>query len=406
MEKGYSKYSSKELLEDDNFIQAMISSTPQEEELWESLVQDGLLDRGEYETARNFVKMMKRPHKIMSLKERNELWVEIEVENKKNLRRSIRRKQLYLWGVAASLIVALSGVAMWLVSETEGTVDYHQVMADMPQTADEAKDIQIVLGDKKTIELEEKSADIELNKAGELLVNSKQVNQTAPTPPARKSKKAEPVKFNQLIVPPGKLSKLTLPDGTMMHVNAGSKVIFPNKFAEDAREIFVDGEVYLEVARNEKTPFYVRTAKLTVEVLGTVFNVKAYEQDSDQSVVLVSGSVVVHTADNRKAQLSPNQALNYVDGKYRIGRVNAEDVVSWIDGYFIYRKEKLNNIFKQMARYYGVNIVCEPADAPAFTCSGKLDLKEDINKVMQDLSDILEFEVEKNANNYHVKLIK
>ncbi len=84
--------------------------------------------------------------------------------------------------------------------------------------------------------------------------------------------------FNQLIVPNGKRSTLALEDGTKMWINAGSRVIYPNKFKKNKREIYVDGEVYMEVARDEERPFVVKTNMLDVQVLGTSFNVMAYKK--------------------------------------------------------------------------------------------------------------------------------
>lgn len=395
MNDGYAKYSSKELLEDDFFIQSMIRPTQESDEFWNSLLADGIIDSDQFNEARHFILLMNRKNKVMSARERNDLWVKIEIKNKKNLRRDLHRKQIYLWGAVACFTVFISAFSLlFLHKTTNNSIDFYDVMAELPETADESKEIQLILADK-TIEMEESSVDIELNKDGEILVNSKQMAETDTKP----EKKDEQITFNQLIVPMGRHSRLVLPDGTRMHINAGSKVIFPNKFAKKEREIFVNGEVYLEVAHNKKVPFFVRTGNMDVKVLGTTLNVKAYEQDDNQSVVLVSGAVMVHTKDNYEAQLSPNQILDYWEGKCSITAVNALNYVSWIDGYFIYHKEPLKNIMKQISRYYGVEVECDKA-LSHITCSGKLDLKEDLDKVMNDLSDILSVQINRKENSY------
>lgn len=98
-----------------------------------------------------------------------------------------------------------------------------------------------------------------------------------------------------------------------MYVNAASHVIYPSVFNDDKREIAVEGEVFLEVAHNPKVPFIVKTKGLDVKVLGTVFNVTAYEAD-DISVVLVNGRVEVNSSAKEKMILNPSQMVNWKDG--------------------------------------------------------------------------------------------
>lgn len=76
-----------------------------------------------------------------------------------------------------------------------------------------------------------------------------------------------------MVIPRGKRSVLTFSDGSKVWVNAGTRVIYPTEFEKDKREIYVDGEIYIEVARDEERPFYVRTKDMNVRVLGTKFNV-------------------------------------------------------------------------------------------------------------------------------------
>ena len=103
---------------------------------------------------------------------------------------------------------------------------------------------------------------------------------------------------------------MTFADGSKVWVNAGTRVIYPVEFEKDKREIYVDGEIYIEVARDENRPFYVRTKDMNVRVLGTKFNVTAYESEAIRSVVLAQGCVQVETARTPKAILAPNQMFS------------------------------------------------------------------------------------------------
>lgn len=394
MDAKYAKYTSRELLEDDSFIHSMINPSEETNKFWNSLLVDGILDFDEFQEARSFVLFMQRPRKVMSAKEKNDLWVQIEIRNKKNLRRRLSKKFVYIWSICASFLIILSALSFVFFSRNQDTLDFHEVMADV-STVNESKDIQLILPDNKTIELEEKSVDIELDKEGGVFVNSKQLAASA------MPEKEEAISYNQLIVPMGRHSRLTLSDGTKMYVNAGSTVVFPHKFKKKEREIFVDGEVYLEVARNKDVPFNVRTTAMDVKVLGTSFNIRAYKEDDEQAVVLVSGSVQVYTKDKHKVILSPDQKFGYSDGEYFISAIDSDNYISWIHGYYSYRQEPLVNIMKQISRYYGADIICGEK-VGALTCTGKLDLKKDLDILMNDLVRPLELELKKEENIYYI----
>jgi Fe2+-dicitrate sensor, membrane component len=398
MNKDYRKYTSRELLDDDYFIQSMMHRTVETDSFWNSLIDDGILDDDQFQEARNFVMLMQRSNKISTAKEKNDLWVTIEIKNKEILKKDIREKKIYLWSFAASFLLLIGGLSFFLLNETESDkLDFDTIMGCVQKDSiATTKDIQLILSNKKTIQLEETSADIELDKEGGVHINSEKWADAA----AEKEEKEE-ISYNQLIVPMGRHSRLVLPDGTKMHINAGSKVMFPNKFKKNEREIFVDGEAYLEVAHNPKVPFYVRTTSMDIKVRGTAFNVRAYQEDEEQSVVLVSGSVVVYTEDNHEAQLTPDQKLGYTTGKCTISRINSKDYVSWVHGYFIYNKEPLKNIMKQISRYYGVDVVCG-STTHTLTCSGKLDLKEELDIVMNDLANLLTVNITKNEKTYYI----
>ena len=118
--------------------------------------------------------------------------------------------------------------------------------------------------------------------------------------------------FNQIIVPPGKRTNVVFADGTKICVNAGTRVVYPEVFLDDSREIYVEGEIYLEVFRDESRPFIVRTEKMNVRVLGTTFNISAYKNQTESSVVLVEGKVEVELINKQKIKVSPNEMVLFI----------------------------------------------------------------------------------------------
>lgn len=97
--------------------------------------------------------------------------------------------------------------------------------------------------------------------------------------------------YNTLLVPYGRRSKVQLEDGTVVQLNAGSRLVYPSSFDKNKREVFLEGEAFFEVAPNAGAPFFVYTSNMETEVLGTSFNISAYKDDTRKSIVLVTGSV-------------------------------------------------------------------------------------------------------------------
>lgn len=188
-------------------------------------------------------------------------------------------------------------------------------------------------------------------------------------------------KLNLLAVPYGKRSTLILADSSRLWINAGTKVIYPEKFAGDRREIYVDGEVYGEIAHNLAWPFVIKTKRAGIEVLGTTLNVNAYEKEEELSVVLVGGKVAVTNAKGRKSELAPNQ-MYFSSGEHDyITAVDVEEYVSWKDGNYKFRNEKIATIVKRLSKYYNINIVADPSTS-GLTCSGELILKDELIRVL------------------------
>jgi ferric-dicitrate binding protein FerR (iron transport regulator) len=164
-----------------------------------------------------------------------------------------------------------------------------------------------------------------------------------------------------LRVPVENRYQLRLPDGSQLWLNAGSTVRFPNRFAANERRISIQGEAYLEVAQESAHPFVVETAGMNVTVLGTAFNIRAYEDVSSRKVSLVSGSVKVAT-DAKQVTLKPGQE---VGSTFQVATADMEATLAWKDGLFIFRSESLPSIMEDIAHWYGVNVVYQgqlPAD--------------------------------------------
>lgn len=160
--------------------------------------------------------------------------------------------------------------------------------------------------------------------------------------------------------PLGSKTKLYLPDGTLVWLNAGSRMTYSQGFGFDNRVVALEGEGYFEVERNEKIPFYVKTKDLQLRVLGTKFNFRDYPEDREVVVSLLEGKVELNNKlkNEKAAFLVPDEraVLNKSNGLMTVESVTASNASQWTDGYLFFDEELLPDITKELERSYNVKI--------------------------------------------------
>jgi ferric-dicitrate binding protein FerR (iron transport regulator) len=167
--------------------------------------------------------------------------------------------------------------------------------------------------------------------------------------------------YNVLTVPRGsRVVSLALSDGTVVWLNAESSLRYPVVFNGDDRTVEITGEAYFEVAKVPGKKFYVKSAALTTEVLGTHFNVNTYNDEASMTVTLLEGSIRVSAKDNihavqlhpgQQAEVSNSAAIRVLDN------VDLEEVMAWKNEYFMMKATSLASLMRQMARWYDVEVV-------------------------------------------------
>lgn len=301
-------------------------------------------------------------------------------------KRRRRSKRIILGVSAIAASVAIILLLPLLFNKSDDIMDISSFAQALPGEADlYSSDTKLILSENNMVVLENKESSIQYEedgiKADENLIS-----------------KEESSSYNQLITPYGKRSVITFSDGTKAWVNAGSRLVYPAEFQKGKREIYVDGEIYIEVSEDKKRPFVIKTSQMDIEVLGTKFNVSAYEADKVNSVVLLSGSVNISSnTDDKGVILKPNQMYSDIDGVHTVETVDAVVHVLWTQGLYQFESEKLGYIVTRLERYYGIRIECDAAIAD-LKCSGKLDLKDDLNKLLEELSQALPFTYQQNSD--------
>ena len=192
-----------------------------------------------------------------------------------------------------------------------------------------------------------------------------------------------------MIVPYGRRSRITLSDGTKVWLNSGSSLEFPSTFSENSREVFLTGEMFIEVAPDKNRLFYVHTSNYDVKVYGTKFNISNYT-GSASSVVLLEGSVSLQTTDEEELLLSPNkQAIYSGNGTFRIEEVDVTPFISWKEGYLSFEDTSITIALKQIERYYNLSFNYEDEiSLQGLTCTGKIILSDNLDNVLTTLAII------------------
>lgn len=201
--------------------------------------------------------------------------------------------------------------------------------------------------------------------------------------------KSPQIAYNQLEVPCGQQAKLTLADGTKIWLNSKSKLIYPDHFSGNSREVLLDGEGYFEVTHNAKNPFIVKTSTLNIKVLGTSFNVSSYADDNNMHLTLVKGSIsILNPSDNQEIKrLKPNEMAVYSkkDNLISIKEVETDLYSSWRIGQLKFRKLSLEEISKRLGRNYNVNILIKNSELSNTTFTGSFYNYEPLDQILNVL---------------------
>ena len=206
------------------------------------------------------------------------------------------------------------------------------------------------------------------------------------------------VKYNTLIVPRGGEFSLELADGTRVWLNTESKLRYPVAFTGEERRVEMDGEVYFEVAKNREKPFVVTVNGVDIRVLGTSFNVSAYQEDV--VTTLVTGKVQLKKGDEQVVLL-PNQQAIWSDDKFKVKQVDARNYVLWKEGIFYFEDVDLETILDDMARWYNVTIFYVNPTLKKMKFSVEIKRYEDINEILRRIEQTkrVKFEIKDRTIN-------
>ena len=181
---------------------------------------------------------------------------------------------------------------------------------------------------------------------------------------------------------------LTLPDGTVVHLARNTRIIYPDRFAENQRDVYLEGEGYFIVAKDKSKKFVVHTKSTTTVVYGTEFNVYAPESD-DCQITLVTGSIGV-TADNGpEIKLTPGEQANVVDGQMSVAQADLEPIKAWNSGHTEFEDWTLGRVMEILAKWHGMKSNIIDPDIAGIRLTGNLDRYDDLQPTLESLSELV-----------------
>lgn len=294
---------------------------------------------------------------------------------------SVRGRMNKLWGYAATILVlCVIGVTIWMNELKQNEANQ---LAQVTIEPGRAKAL-LVLDDGQEIELDDHETSKVLEESGIVIVNDSSRVEYRPA-----SRMGEKEVMNKIIVPTGGEYNLILSDGTRVYLNAESVITFPKHFTGERREVTLEGEAYFHVTASKEHPFIVKTKDMDVMVTGTEFNVKAYPDEMNVQTTLLQGVVTVFSGFEKKEkmEIKPNQQAEWCrrSVKMRVREVDPDLFMAWKNGRFIFRQDRLGDIMRTLARWYGVEVVYLDESVKSMLFAGKLDRSEEITPILDVL---------------------
>lgn len=194
--------------------------------------------------------------------------------------------------------------------------------------------------------------------------------------------------YNTVETPLGMRSSLTLPDGTRVWLNAGSKISYPVLFSNKIREVSLSGEAYFEVKKDKSWPFVVATKNMNVLVSGTTFNCNAYPENNQVQTVLVEGEVTIANQSATEVEsMSPGELATFNNSNQQITKTKTDlqKYIAWKSGKLMFRDDKMNKVVEKLERWYNVEFEIEDKEIANYVYTATF-IDESLDQVLKMLS--------------------
>ncbi|MBD1420442.1 FecR family protein [Sphingobacterium chuzhouense] len=309
-------------------------------------------------------------------------WQRIEKKREK------KRSHQFMWRVAATIaLVSSLCLSLWIYKTDFTTGEEQIATSQLDLNTDDVGPAllgaKIILANGKEVKV-----DDTLNIASGSSMIENELNFSS-EPAIRE------LIFHTLVVPAANFFKITLADGTAVWVNAVSELRFPEQFGEGERRVYLKGEAYFEVAKDEERPFFVETEEVDIRVLGTHFNVSAYGKNVKTS--LAEGAVEVMN-DTQSVIIAPGQSAEWNNGNLKVRTTNLQRDLAWKNNIFYFRQDHIVNIANQLKRWYNIDVSLSQDVPLDNTYSGEIGRNVNLSEVLTMLAFVSDLKFTLNTN--------
>ena len=308
---------------------------------------------------------------------------------KRNRQKQVKRYFLWCGSVAAGLLVAFMSVFWYIETLPGGAKKKMEIAKVMPVATTIQDKVILVLADGKKVGMSKLQQDsmrvgmaVAMGQEDKLVYDSDWEQAD--------SMVSDKLEMNKVITSTGGFYSLVLSDGTRVWLNSESELEYPVFFGKGQRLVKLCGEAFFEVKKDTSRPFIVETNDIRTRVLGTSFNMKAYRNESFIATTLFSGKVEVSplTDTLQKVVLSPGKQADW-DLHARclnVEEVNLSNIIAWKEGMFMFSKENIDVVTRQIERWYGVKFIYDTSNRKQYVFNGYLSKDESLETILKALT--------------------
>jgi len=301
------------------------------------------------------------------------------------------------WIKWAACLAGICILSIWLIRTTPSSLPA-SVQSEIPVGK---KTAELILADGKRVNLDNRHMEFrEENRI--CIVNDTNCELAYRRDSVTAASSAAGLIYHTLRVPAGADYVVCLSDGTKVRLNSETNLRFPVEFAGEERKVFLEGEAFFEVEKAQEWPFVVETERMNVQVTGTRFNVKSYRSEDLVHTTLVSGAVKIYPDKKIAApvELFPSQQfrLDKRTGQTEVKTVDVGLYTDWIEGRFVFKDQRLEEVMNTLARWYSVEVFYATPSVKDWRLSANLGRYEHIDAILQMIQAIDKVEIVRKGN--------
>ena len=389
-------------IENPLYLKWIFNTDSATEHYWEQYILEHPEDKNQLLELKHYFEDLRFSNDTLHHSEKEEVATRIlkrlNLDSKQNKHRFIIYS-LLKYAAVALFFAGIGGLLVFLNTDKESFCQ--QQINQIAQLSPATQGPLLITSNGLNVELKKSNSTLDYLGNGAVLLNNDSVIH---------SNDEESNALNQLVIPYGNQSRVVLSDNTVVWLNSGSRLVYPTLFKGKTREVLLFGEAYFEVSKNPEMPFIVKTSDLEIRVLGTQFNISAYTEDDVIQTVLKEGSVAIRRKDagflENDVVIKPNQlaSFNKSTSDTKIYEVDADYYTLWTKGLISFEETEFIRVVKKVERFYNISVNISDPQKKIMRISGKLDLTQGREEVMEYLVKVSLSKFEQiNENQYYIK---